>query len=218
MFFIPFVSIFLQLFFGCFFMYILFVYFLFSTAPNFWVITINTILPILVLSGISLSFLVKNPVWALLFILASFVTLGILLLNIGIEFVTFFFIIVYLGALMMLFLFVVMLFNLQHLSQTTNKQIGFLQILIVFFLAHSLNLIIIQNMETIQISPLFFLSKTSFFDFNILYFLNVYFWNSAFIFKSFYLNNSIFFIIITLILLYALIGALTVISLVEKAK
>ena len=87
---------------------------------NFWNISIHTLLPIIVLGGISLSFFVKNPVWALLYILFSFIILGILLLNLGIEFITFFFIIVYLGALMMLFLFVIMLFNLQQLSQTIN--------------------------------------------------------------------------------------------------
>jgi NADH-quinone oxidoreductase subunit J len=219
--FFPFLLIICQLIIGSFCLYFFGYFPVMWMLQNFWNISIHTLLPIIVLGGISISFFVKNPVWALLYILFSFILLGIFLLNIGIEFITFFFIIVYLGALMMLFLFVIMLFNLQQLSQTIktkNIQMFLFQIFMLFIIAYNISIIIIQNFEQINITPLYFFAKNNYTDFNLLFNFNTFFNNNALIFKTLYTNNSIFFIIITLILLYALIGALTVISLVKKTK
>jgi NADH-quinone oxidoreductase subunit J len=167
---------------------------------------------------ISLSFFIQNPVWVLLYILTGFLILGILLINTGIEFITFFFIIVYLGALMMLFLFVIMLFDLQQLSFIEiNKQIkiikGFIVIYLFIFL-YNIELLIIQNLENINFIPIFETYNKTKINFNTLQFFNFYYLDNTIIFKTLYIQNKIFFIIITLILLYTLIGALIIIALI----
>ena len=117
MFFIPLLSIFIQLFIAIIFLYLL-GYFPWDFILKHLLINFtNIVLPIIIIGAISLSFFLKNPVWVLLNILTAFLILGLLQINSGIEFITFFFIIVYLGALMMLFLFVIMLFDLQQLSK-----------------------------------------------------------------------------------------------------
>ena len=188
----------------------------------FWINFTNLVLPIIVIGGISLSFLVKNPVWALLGILSSFLMLGILLINVGIEFITYFFIIVYLGALMMLFLFVIMLFDLQALTSTNQtknyKIINSFKLFIMYIFVYNLSIIIIQNLQFLNLSCFFWTLNQENIDFNVIFFLNMYMLNPILIFKTIYTTNKIYFIIITLILLYALVGALIVISMLKKKK
>jgi len=64
----------------------------------------------------------KNPIYALLSLIAVFFNAIILLLSLKIEFLALTFLIIYVGAIAILFLFVIMMFNLKKLqSIKTHK-------------------------------------------------------------------------------------------------
>jgi len=65
----------------------------------------------------------KNPIYALLSLIAVFFNAILLLLTLKIEFLALTFLIIYVGAIAILFLFVIMMFNLKklQLGQTHNN-------------------------------------------------------------------------------------------------
>jgi len=71
---------------------------------------------------------VYNPVHSVLFLVAVFISVSILLLLCGVEFLAFAFLVVYIGAISVLFLFVVMMLNIQSSRQSSNTSLFFISI------------------------------------------------------------------------------------------
>lgn len=123
---------------------------------------------------------------------------------------------------MMLFLFVIMLFDLQQLNQqnnaTKNTKLNFIKFSILYLAAYNVSLLIIQNIEKINLSIIFMLAKYQLSEFNVITVLNTNLLNNYNIFKILYVQNIIYFILITVILLYTLVGALIIVTLITKTK
>jgi NADH:ubiquinone oxidoreductase subunit 6 (subunit J) len=57
----------------------------------------------------------RNPIYALIYLIGTFVTVSMLLLSTGIEFLALLYIIVYVGAVMILFLFSIMMLDIKNI-------------------------------------------------------------------------------------------------------
>jgi NADH-quinone oxidoreductase subunit J len=68
----------------------------------------------LLLISASLVIVCKNPLYSVLFLVASFLSASMLLFLFDNEFLALFFLIIYLGAIAILFLFVVMMLNIKY--------------------------------------------------------------------------------------------------------
>jgi NADH-quinone oxidoreductase subunit J len=158
---------------------------------------------ILILGAIISGFFVissKNPVHSVLNLVLVFVNVSILLIILGIEFLSILFIIVYVGAIAILFLFVIMMLNIKLLELIDNKTrylpIGFL-IGLLFFnnLLESSNLSFNYNSTIVNST---YPSLNSYLDtLNIELLGNIL-----------YTDYFFYFIIASLILLVAMIGAI----------
>lgn len=164
------------------------------------------ILLFLFFSGLSLvsSLIVvssTNAVYSVLFLILVFCNVASLLLLFGSEFLCFMFLIVYVGAIAVLFLFVVMMLNVKVKIVKTKKQFVYPIGLVIFF-------VLITQFFNVFIS----------FDFLSLKYdlLNCIIWttetynltNVQAIGQVFYTEYSFLFILSSLILLVAMIGAI----------
>jgi NADH:ubiquinone oxidoreductase subunit 6 (subunit J) len=159
-------------------------------------------------------FRVKNPINLLLLILFIFIFIGLGFINVFIQLPTIMFIIIYLGALMMLFLFVVMLFNLQNnFLWKKNLFIYFLFVFIYFIY----NAIVLTKLNFIDKAT--FINQWNAMDFWTIYFFNKNILNGSSIFYNLFMPEfSIFFILLTDILLCTLITAICIIFLTKTVK
>lgn len=152
-----------------------------------------------------ISLIVSNPISLILLILLSFILSAIFLFSIHVEFVVFTFLIVYIGAVMMLFLFVVMLFNLQNLNNKDNDVFYFRNwrayatvfcFFIVFVISEYISLksgVRYFDISDLQIST---------------FYTNVG-QNGAVTFRTMYTwENGVFFIFLSLLLLFTMISAI----------
>ena len=83
---------------------------------NFFCVTLIT--------SASLVLISRNPLYSVLFLIASFLSASILLFLFENEFLALFFLIIYLGAIAILFLFVIMMLNIKY-SELQNSKIYF---------------------------------------------------------------------------------------------
>lgn len=173
----------------------------------------NVFIPFCTLSFLLSSFFTKNPINTLLLILLSFILSSFLLFQIANELLTYTFLIVYIGALMMLFLFVIMLFNLQKLSN--NKKINkfILSIFLFFFLCiifnfFSFNFYTLSNWNNII--------NTYNTSFSTIFFFATVTTNGIKSLEILYTEENIFFIFLTLLLLFTMLGAITLANATKK--
>ena len=157
---------------------------------------------IIVISSLGV-LLSKNPIHSVFFLIIVFLHVSFLLLLLHVEFLAFLIFIVYLGAIAVLFLFVIMMFNI-HILETRDNIIRYIPLVISIFL-----IIIEMSYITDWIN----------FNWNILSFQDFFYthknwYNLLFskdniviisIIYNYYLYN---FIIASLILLVAMIGAI----------
>lgn len=157
---------------------------------------------IIVLSSMGV-LLSKNPIHSVFFLIIVFLHVSFLLLLLHVEFLAFLIFIVYLGAIAVLFLFVIMMFNI-HILETRDNIIRYIPLVI------SILLIIIE---------ISYITDWINFNWNILSFQDFFYihknwYNLLFskdniviisIIYNYYLYN---FIIASLILLVAMIGAI----------
>nr|ANH09504.1 NADH dehydrogenase subunit 6 [Coeloseira compressa] len=143
----------------------------------------------------------KNAVHSVLFLILVFCNMAALLLTFGVEFLSFMILIVYVGAIAVLFLFVVMMLNIKFSSLSWNLfslfPLGFLIFLIigshVFYTITDFNIFnLIQNK----------LTWISWFEESFLL------TNVEIIGQTLYTKFSLLFLLSSLILLVAMIGAI----------
>ena len=145
----------------------------------------------------------KNPIHSVFFLIIVFLHVSFLLLLLHVEFLAFLIFIVYLGAIAVLFLFVIMMFNI-YILETRDNIIRYIPLVI------SILLIIIEisyitdwlkiNWNMLNIQDVFYIHKDWY---NLLYGKDNIVIIS--IIYNYYLYN---FIIASLILLVAMIGAI----------
>lgn len=145
----------------------------------------------------------KNPIHSVFFLIIVFLHVSFLLLLLHVEFLAFLIFIVYLGAIAVLFLFVIMMFNI-HILETRDNIIRYIPLVISIFL-------IIIEISYITDWINFNWNILSFQDF---FYLHKNWYNLLFskdniviisIIYNYYLYN---FVIASLILLVAMIGAI----------
>lgn len=169
----------------------------------------------------------KNPVHSVLFLILVFFNSAGLLLLLGLDFFALIFLVVYVGAIAVLFLFVVMMLNIK-LAEINEKRLrylpiggvlGFLFLLLIFLIVDNDLIPLLPNQETIfhesfsnlQSSALnvksdfLYSSNLSFVQWSHL--LNTYS-NIESIGLYIYTYYFIFFLLASLILLVAMIGAI----------
>nr|YP_009488812.1 NADH-ubiquinone oxidoreductase chain 6 [Grateloupia filicina]AWD77499.1 NADH-ubiquinone oxidoreductase chain 6 [Grateloupia filicina] len=143
----------------------------------------------------------KNAVHSVLFLILVFCNIAGLLLLFGAEFLSFMLLIVYVGAIAVLFLFVVMMLNVKAASTTINPfsvlPIGILIFLILFSqlssTATNFDVFSLQQNELIWISWILEKDNTT---------------NIEVVGKVLYTHYSLLFLLSSLILLVAMIGAI----------
>jgi NADH-quinone oxidoreductase subunit J len=187
---------------------------------NLWLHSFYIVLPIVIISSSLFVIVLPNPMHALLALILLFISSAVFLLSIKIKFLAFMYLIIYIGAIAILFLFVIMLFNLRTLkkSDVKIKEFSFINITFkIFFIA------------LVKIAITFAISSWTLVEFNsnienyahwskfdLAYFLK-YVNLDIFIFsKLFYTQHAWMFLIVTLILLAAMIGAIVLALTVQK--
>jgi NADH-quinone oxidoreductase subunit J len=158
---------------------------------------LHTILTLFFLLGNICVLTSQNPVHSVLFLILTFVNAATILFVFNIEFLGLIFIIIYVGAIAVLFLFVVMMLNVKINSVSKKTTVFYLSILSIFFI-YVLSYINTKVFNTEKI--------------NILESFELYFdklTNIDLLGQSLYNNYLICFIIAGLILLIAMIGAIS---------
>lgn len=145
----------------------------------------------------------KNPIHSVFFLIVVFLHVSFLLLLLRVEFLAFLIFIVYLGAIAVLFLFVIMMFNI-HILETRDNIIRYIPLVI------GIILIIIEMSyitEWINFKIEFFSFKETFYMHKNWY--NLLYSKDNIIVLSIIYNHYLYhFIIASLILLVAMIGAI----------
>ena len=147
------------------------------------------------------SFLVvnKNPMYSIFTLVSLFIASAGVLVGYKSDFFGLLFIIVYIGAIAVLFLFIIMMLDLKEESNSKNMLLFLLSVFFTsFILFNSLSELVASNplAATMPITPYLFFD--SFFNINT---FGLYF----------YLNYGILFLLAGLVLVVALIGAITLI-------
>lgn len=147
----------------------------------------------------------KNPVHSVFFLILVFLHVGFFLLLLNVEFLAFLLFIVYLGAIAVLFLFVIMMFNI-HILEARDNIIRYIPLVILIFF-------IIIEMNYINITELikWKINKFSFMELNYghkNWFQILFSSDNIFIFSIIYNYYLYHFILASLILLVAMIGAI----------
>ena len=158
----------------------------------------------------------NNAIYSVLFLILVFVNMTGLLLISEIEFLSIMLIIIYVGAIAILFLFVVMMLDIHYLPQNINEKLGYLPL--TFFIGF------LFLIETFLILSKTFPPSFSFF-YQFCSEKNYFNWiqnldfitNTETIGQILYTYYNIFFLISGIILLIALLGAVTL-TIKEKKK
>lgn len=159
----------------------------------FFVILFNSL-------GIILS---KNPIHSIFFLILVFLNVGFFLLFLCVEFVAFLIFIVYLGAIAVLFLFVIMMFNV-HILEVRDNILRYLPLIILIFgvifeMIYVTNFIHF-NIEGNHFNTLFY-SKKSWYNL-------IFSKENMTILTVIYTYYLFAFILVSIILLIAMIGAI----------
>ncbi len=142
----------------------------------------------------------KNPIHSVFFLILVFMQVGFFLIMLNVEFLAFLLFIVYLGAIAVLFLFVIMMFNIQILESRDN--ILRYMPLVIFII-----LIIVEITCTFEI-------KKEVFSINELYYNHknwisiIFSKNNMIVLSVLYTYFIYHFVLASLILLVAMIGAI----------
>lgn len=147
----------------------------------------------------------KNPVHSIFFLILVFLHVGFFLLLLNVEFLAFLLFIVYLGAIAVLFLFVIMMFNI-HILESRDNIIRYLPLIILIFLV-ILEMNFINILEIIKWN----INKYSFMELNYVYrnwYELLFTQDNIFLFSIIYNYYLYQFILASLILLIAMIGAI----------
>ena len=175
----------------------------------------------------------KNPIYSILFLISLFVSVSLYLISIGLHFVGLSYLLVYVGAISILFLFIVMLMNIRvsELLTDTSNNIPLAILTTLFFYYYSYDIlpyvfpmfkeyIVYKHIFTNNLSltydfmtlSLYFLLNTKTFIVKLVSWDNatVYLTHIASIGNVLYTNFLILFVITSLILLLAMIGAIVI--------
>lgn len=168
---------------------------------------LSNVLPIffsIILTCSVLVILIPNPIHSVLFLVLVFCNTTALLLLFGIEFLSIMLIIIYVGAIAILFLFVVMMLdikvNLKNKNDFYNYIFFCIFIIFSFFLGTYISTVNILNNNSIGDSDLFYTQWVSLVD---------QITNTATIGQILYTFYLAYFLIAGIILLIALVGAVT---------
>lgn len=157
---------------------------------------------IIILSSIGV-LLSKNPIHSVFFLIVVFLHVSFFLLLLHVEFLAFLIFIVYLGAIAVLFLFVIMMFNI-HILETRDNIIRYIPLVIgIFLIILEMSYItewLTLNLEIISFRETFYIHKNWY---NLLYSRD-----NIIVLSIIYSYYFYHFILASLILLVAMIGAI----------
>ena len=153
----------------------------------------------------------RNPVHSVLFLILVFFNSAGLLLLLGLDFFAMIFLVVYVGAIAVLFLFVVMMLNVK-LAEVNEKRLRYLPIGGLLGFLFLLEIFLIVDNDLIPLIA----ANTDFFKENVLYKVTFVQWfqltdtytNIESIGLLIYTYYFLFFLLASLILLVAMIGAI----------
>lgn len=192
---------------------------------------INTILPIFILLAGIFTITSKNPVISISFLIITFVLTSIYIILLGINFIGISYIIVYVGAIAVLFLFIVMMINiklsdiLDYGNQYTKiLPLGFMVVSLILYSFFTISPILFDNFGDIiyymfdyfninsnillsDINNNYNVIDSGILDSSIKHISQIE--NIGF---SLYIYEAILFIIVSLILLFAMISAIIISS------
>jgi NADH:ubiquinone oxidoreductase subunit 6 (subunit J) len=161
------------------------------------------------------SFSTNNPINALLYILSTFILIGLLLLQHSIEFLSYIFLIVYIGAVMMLFLFIVMLFNLQQNTKKNKKNLSqFVQFFIFLIFIMIILSFFDSNFYALSLKNQIFINSNTLYS--IIFFFNTITLDGIRALETLYMDNNILFIFLTVILLFTLLCSINLAMLTKQ--
>lgn len=148
----------------------------------------------------------KNPVHSVLFLILVFCNSSALLILLGLDFFAMIFLVVYVGAIAVLFLFVVMMLNIkvEEIHENALRYLPVGGIIGLIFLLEIFNVVEARSVPVISSLPWFYnnLSYTS-------YATQIQSWtNIEALGNLLYTNYFFWFILSSLILLVAMIGAI----------
>jgi NADH-quinone oxidoreductase subunit N len=147
--------------------------------------------------------LLPNPVHSLLCLITAFLATIVLYLSVKAEFLAFIFLIVYVGAIAILFLFVIMLLNVKELTVTASKgRTGAFLVLLPLLLKLFQTLVVGFQQQIFQ-------SQSTFEQ--LTYYITTQY-QDIMLFTTLYAEHALLFILISLILLTAMIGAIVLAS------
>jgi len=159
--------------------------------------------------------LLRNPIYSVLSLIAVFCCITFVFLLLGLEFIAIIFLIVYVGAIAVLFLFVVMMLNIKiiELDYSFTKYLPFwlmFCLLVLIYIIPSQNYLItlitcLENNKFISNDLIDWFSLLEFYNsntFNLAVFLYTY--------------NFYPFMIVTLILFVAMVGAIALVLVKER--
>ena len=182
----------------------------YETYTNGFSIEILGIISLIsILCGI-LVITVKNPITSVLFLIALFFSIATYLILLGFNFIGLSYLLVYVGAVSILFLFILMLINVKisELSSNTNNSIP-LAILVAIFFNYLISEILPENLA-ISIYKLY--AKK-----NVCYITGTTWDNNlsetshiTTIGNIMYTNYNMWLILTSIILLLAMVGAITI--------
>lgn len=146
----------------------------------------------------------KNPILSVFWLVLAFVNGALLLLLLGIEFLPILFIIVYVGAIAILFLFVVMLLNIKMVeiqeNATRYAPLGFIIGLVFLYQIYYL---ITSELSTISSSSIDLVGRVN--DYKDVVSIT----NIEQIGTVLYTDYWVYFLVSSLVLLVAMVGAIT---------
>nr|YP_009370835.1 NADH dehydrogenase subunit 6 [Pharyngomonas kirbyi]ARO48001.1 NADH dehydrogenase subunit 6 [Pharyngomonas kirbyi] len=155
---------------------------------------------IMIFSAISM-ILTNNPVYALKFLILTFLNFGFLLVYVDILYLGLIFIMVYVGAVLILFVFVIMMLDIKYslIKKSNYATVGFL---FAFLFSLSIFIAISYNIEELEFTQL---SETLFIDsISLEEDLSVLIKLGTVIFNYYFVNT----LVIGILLLVATIGAI----------
>jgi NADH-quinone oxidoreductase subunit J len=167
----------------------------------------NLLVPLLACTLAVAVSLLRNPMHALLALVGVFLSTVLFYIIVGAEFIGLVFLIVYVGAVAILFLFVIMLLNVKALTSTVQL-VQFKTQKLAMFLGLGLLVrtafVVLPNVEKVLVlNNRGYLGAPD----QFIYYVNIS-TNDVNAFSSLYTTHVSLFILITLILLVALIGAI----------
>lgn len=180
--------------------------------PTIWLLASTCFTPILFLFILIISF-IKNPIYALIFLINVFLLTAFLLFSMKAKFLALLYVIIYLGSIAILFLFILMMFNLKELHVTKPNHSFYRQILLFnmatfLCLSSKCYFIIVNSIYNIlQYNPLF--NTLRLFCNNQMQQFVLFQANDILLFGQFlYTYYALFFLFATIILLVSMIGAI----------